>query len=397
MSTPSPTADASVVDGLVGIGSELAATSDADAMLQTVLLQARRLLRADAGSLYMIRADGRLGLAVAQNDRLSRKVVERVLCGATLEVSDASVAGFVARTGVAVAVPDARALPPEAPYRVDLSYDRLTGYDTRTVLAVPLHRPGGACLGVLELFNARDDDGGIEPFDHDEIWRVESLAAIAALGIHNLHLQEDLRKAHLDTIIRLAGAAEHRDDDTAAHIRRISKGSAILARQMGLPSDEVELIEYASPMHDIGKIGIPDSILRKPGPLTPEERQAMQQHTLIGAQILDDPQTELIALAREVALCHHERWDGLGYPRGLRGSQIPPAARAVAVVDVFDALLAERCYKPAYPLEKALDIISKDTGKHFAPDAAEALLGSLERVLQAFRVHADEPVRTEAG
>jgi putative two-component system response regulator len=184
----------------------------------------------------------------------------------------------------------------------------------------------------------------------------------------------DLEQARLEILDRLALAAEYRDDDTQEHAWRIGRTCALLAQEIGRPDREVELIRRAAPLHDIGKIGIPDAILLKPGKLTEQEFEQMKAHTTIGAEILSRSRSPLLRMAERIALTHHERWDGRGYPRGLRGEQIPLPARIVAVADVFDALTHERPYKPAWPVPKAVGEIVGHAGRHLDPGVVEAFL-----------------------
>jgi len=195
-------------------------------------------------------------------------------------------------------------------------------------------------------------------------------------------------QAHLDTIRALVHAAEYKDVDTASHIDRIRWYADLIARGMGLAPREVELIREATPMHDVGKIGIPDAVLLKPGPLTPAERLVMQGHTQIGARILGDSQAEVIRLGRVIALSHHERWDGRGYPQGLAGGDIPLPARICAVADVFDALTMDRCYRPALPDDEVVVYMKAGRGTHFDPELLDLFLESLpevERIRTAYR------------
>lgn len=168
-------------------------------------------------------------------------------------------------------------------------------------------------------------------------------------------------------IRRLGRAAEFRDNETGNHIIRMSHFSRLIAAAAGLGEKTVEMIYNASPMHDVGKIGIPDDILLKPGKLTPEEWQTMQQHPQIGADIIGRHSDEMLQAAHMIALCHHEKWDGSGYPAGLKGEDIPIMARVVALADVFDALTTERPYKKAWPLEDAIAYIENQAGSHFDP------------------------------
>ena len=183
---------------------------------------------------------------------------------------------------------------------------------------------------------------------------------------------EKMKIASLDTVYRLSRAAEYKDEDTGAHVQRMSHYSSAIARRMDFDDEFVEQILWAAPMHDIGKIGIPDRILQKPGKLDSDEWVIMRQHTTIGAEILRDASADFIKLAETIALSHHEKWDGSGYPQGLRGSNVPLAGRIVALADVFDALTTERPYRSPMPLEKALTIIKEGRGSHFDPELVNA-------------------------
>jgi response regulator RpfG family c-di-GMP phosphodiesterase len=184
----------------------------------------------------------------------------------------------------------------------------------------------------------------------------------------------ELRDAQLETLERLAQAAEFRDAETGAHVSRIGMLAEKVARTLGLPDEQCELLRHATPLHDVGKVGIPDRILLKPGALDPDEWLIMQSHTLIGARILGGSSSRVVQLAEEIALTHHERWDGGGYPRRLRGEQIPLSGRICAVVDVFDALRSERSYKRAWTLADTLDELRRQRGRHFDPRVLDAFL-----------------------
>ena len=177
----------------------------------------------------------------------------------------------------------------------------------------------------------------------------------------------ELEGAYLDTLERLAIAAEFRDDETGRHTERVGETAALLGAALGMSDDDVFLVRRAAPLHDVGKIGIPDAILRKPGSLTAEEWEVMRTHTTIGAQILSGGRSHVVRLAEEIALTHHEHWDGEGYPRGLRGDGIPLVGRLVMVADVFDALTSDRVYRKAWPSEQVLAYIRQYSGKRFDP------------------------------
>lgn len=193
--------------------------------------------------------------------------------------------------------------------------------------------------------------------------------------------QRRTHKAHLDTIKRLAIAAEYKDEDTAIHIDRMSNYCAIIARELHLPPGEVEVILNASPMHDVGKIGIADAILLKPGKLDNDEWDIMKQHTTMGGRILSGSSSDLLLAGEVIALSHHEKWDGSGYPKGLAGEDIPLFGRICAVADVFDALISERPYKKAFSNEKAYEILREGRGTQFDPKVLDAFFKRLDKVV----------------
>jgi putative two-component system response regulator len=202
--------------------------------------------------------------------------------------------------------------------------------------------------------------------------------------------QESLRKSREETVKRLAIAAEFRDDETGRHVQRMSRYCALLAREMGADSERAEIIRLASQMHDVGKLGIPDNILRKPGPLTPDERKIMQKHCEIGWRILAESQSELLDVAATIALTHHEHIDGAGYPEGLSGKDIPFEGRIAAIADVFDALTTDRIYRTAMPLGRALEIMREGRGTHFDAEALDIFFDGLDEVI---RIHEDQADR----
>ncbi len=198
---------------------------------------------------------------------------------------------------------------------------------------------------------------------------------------------EDIRRREEEIALRLVWASESRHKETGNHVRRIGLYSETLARAIGWESQKVDDIRVAACMHDIGKIGIPDGILCKPGKLSPQEFEIMKSHTEIGAKILKDSDVPLLQMAREIALCHHERWDGSGYPHGLAAYEIPESGRIVAIADVYDALVHERIYKAAVSEEEAVAIMHKEQGKHFDPEILESfldLLPSFRRIREDF-------------
>lgn len=192
----------------------------------------------------------------------------------------------------------------------------------------------------------------------------------------------ELRESYLDTIHRLVLAAEYKDEGTGGHIARMNRCCTLLAEKRGLPAEEVQNLLYAAPMHDVGKIGIPDNILLKPGKLTHEEFQVMKSHTVIGANILANSNAKILQSAQQIAISHHEKWNGKGYPQGLSGDKIPMVGRIVGLIDVFDALTSRRPYKEPYPVEMALDIIKKEREQHFDPTVVDIFLENIDEILK---------------
>jgi putative two-component system response regulator len=201
-------------------------------------------------------------------------------------------------------------------------------------------------------------------------------------AVRNLEAaQKDLRESREDTIQRLAIAAEFRDVETARHVDRMSRYCELIARKLGEDYDRCELIRTASAMHDVGKIGIPDRILLKPGKLDPDELEIMQTHAELGYRILNGSRSELLQSAAAIALSHHEWWDGSGYPYGLAGEAIPLEGRIAAIADVFDALTSNRVYRKGFTLGEAVEMMAAERGTHFDPDLLDLFLGSLDQVV----------------
>jgi putative two-component system response regulator len=371
------------VEKLIDIGIALSAESDLYRLLNLIVKEARQLTKADGGSIYLV--DGKwLKFIVSQSDMLSsimgQEKMAALFTGHMVPISKKNLAGYVAVTGTAVNVADAYNLPQDAEYEFSSDFDNLHKYRTKSLLAIPLRRGKHETIGVLELINCVNENGEIIDFPKRYENLALSLGSQAAVAIDNSRLAEKLKKSYLDTTFRLSTAAEYRDKETSQHIKRMSHYTKTLARKYGLSDDQVDLIFYASPMHDIGKIGIPDSILLKPGKLTPDERKIMETHTIIGGRILDNPESELITMSREIALTHHEKWDGTGYPNALCGGEIPISGRITALADVFDAMSSKRCYKEAFSDEFVLPEIKTSSGKHFEPKMVELFFDCWEEI-----------------
>lgn len=293
---------------------------------------------------------------------------------------------------------------------LDLNMPHLDGFQVMEQLSAQLGARKPAIL-VLTAQHSRDariralETGARDfvgkPFDRLELLaRVRNLIEVqlAHFAMRNqnelleLKVRERtrmLQSSRLQVVQRLGRAAEYRDNETGLHIMRMSNMSALLACEAGLDSYQCELLLNASPMHDIGKIGIPDHILLKPGKLEPEEWETMKTHTLIGADLLAGDDSDLMMMAHDIALTHHEKWDGSGYPHGLEGDAIPLVGRVVALADVFDALTSKRPYKPAWPVERAVALIREQAGRHFDPELTRLFLSVLPAVLEISNEYAE--------
>ena len=339
-------------------GRLVAAESRLDTLLTIIAEEVRHILTADRCSVFLVDVyKGELWTKVALGNE---EKVLRIPMGQ-------GIAGFVAKTGSAVNIRDAYR---DTRFTQDL--DRITGYQTRSVLAVPLKGRDGKAVGVFEVLNKSkgaftDEDEGL----------LRILATMAASFIENATLFEDLRRSHLETIYRMALVAEFRDQkDTGKHLRRMSRFSGILAQTMGMTYQESEDIRYASPLHDVGKVAIPDSILRKPGKLKPEEYEEMKRHPVIGHQILSP--VKYLGPVAQMVLYHQEWYNGMGYPEGLKGEEIPLGARIVATIDAWDAMMSDRPYRKALSREIGISELEKGAGRQFDPQVVEAFL-KLER------------------
>lgn len=245
---------------------------------------------------------------------------------------------------------------------------------------------------VTALGDESDEFKGFELGAVDYITKPISPAIVRARVKTHLSLvqAEQLKQAHVDLVHRLGRAAEYKDTDTGEHIARMSQYSKLLALEFGMGEQQAELLRQAAPMHDVGKIGIPDAILLKPGRLTPDEFDHMKQHATIGAQILANSSSPLLQLAHKLAIEHHEKWDGSGYPYGLKGEQISVEGRIVAIADVFDALTSKRPYKEAWGVEEALENMQAQAGKHFDPHLINLFVNKLDAIIAIKSAHQEQ-------
>ncbi len=341
-------------------------------------------------------------LLIVEDDRMSAMLLEHILRGAGYE-------NVVVSHDPREVLPLCEAQPPDL-ILLDLMMPHIDGFGVmdllqsrlRTELYLPVLMLTADISPATKLraLAAGAKDFLTKPFDSKELLlRVRNLLQMRALYSQLQHVNDDLasrvsdrtrklgevsgqlalasmelEEAQYEVVQRLCTAAEFRDDQTGAHIRRVGDSAALLARALGLNEERVALIHRAAPLHDVGKIGIPDDVLLKPGHLEPEEFDTIKSHTNIGARLLANGKSPLVQLAETIALTHHERWDGSGYPCGLMGEAIPLEGRILAVVDVFDALTNVRPYKSAWPVREALAEIERCAGHQFDPCVASTFL-----------------------
>ena len=369
---------------IIQLGLMLSSEIKLENLFTKIVEISREIANAEGGSLY-IKRKNILDFIISQNEVLEKKFHlkgEVLFKPYPIPLSKENIAGYAALTGEVVNIKNAYKISKNKPYRFLDSFDKKFEYKTVSILAIPLKDRDGMILGVLQLINGRDKDGKIVSFDKGTVSLVQTLASFAAISLKNAVLAKDLKDSNLSTIYRLVKASEYKDPDTAHHIERMSNYSKIIAKYMGFDEDFQELMLYASPMHDIGKIGVPDRILTKPGPLTEEERKIMKKHTIMGGDILKNPDNPIIEMARTIALTHHERWDGSGYPRKLKGEEIPIEGRICSVADVFDALSVKRVYKKEWPMQDVLTYIERERGKQFCPYTVDAFFKGLDDILK---------------
>lgn len=355
------------LEALISIIQEISSTLDRDQLLNSIIESARELLNAEASSLFLLdEATGDLILSIARNiDQTSLPHI-RIPAGQ-------GIIGHVVTTGDTVLVADTN-----TDNRHFAGVDQTTGLETRSILAVPLRTPTiilgqergtteSKIIGGLEAINKMEGN-----FNDEDVQLLNALADQAASVLLLARLYADAEELFLDTIQAITSAIDAKDPYTRGHSQRVSDFSAIMAQELNLPTATIHHIRVGGLLHDVGKIGIPDAILTKPGRLTDDEFTKMKEHPLTGANILGQVrmlQTELPALSQ-----HHERMDGKGYPAGLTQDQITLIGRIVAVADVFDALTSDRPYRQALSAEEALDILNSNRGTHLDSQCVDAML-----------------------
>jgi len=396
----------SKLESIIKIDSELNhQIQDLDLLLERILLEARKVVHADAGSIYIKEGD-KLVIKYAQNDSKQKELPpgEKLIYSVfSVPINEKTISGYCALTGELVNVPDVYNIPSEASYSFNTSYDRISGYKTTSNLTVPLKTAEGSILGVIQVMNARDENGKTIPFKKADELLISHFASNATVVFQRASLNRAM-------ILRMIRMAELRDPkETGAHVSRVA-GYAVemydrWAFKHQVEADEREKardsLKIAAMLHDVGKVAIPDQILKKPARFTPEEYAVMQTHSYLGARLFNDPQSPLDTAAADVALTHHESWDGTGYPGwidirtgsttktddsgkplGLKGEEIPLSGRIVAIADVFDALSSQRVYKQAWNEQDVYAELRRMDGHKFDPELVEIFFDILPSIKQ---------------
>jgi HD-GYP domain-containing protein (c-di-GMP phosphodiesterase class II) len=351
-------------------------------LLSRVLLKSRNLTGAEAGSVFIVRGRGknrRLEAADIQNDRIDLEPASFVV-----PINTSSIAGYTATTGETVFVADLYNIPGTLPFKFDKNFDRSVGYTCRSMLSFPLVNHDRKVIGVVQLINRLDGTGDgpvpfereqadlIVPFNHIVGGAIERADMVERISAQNIRLrdrnrllreqrariaalQDETEEAFQLSINLLSRAAELHDEDTAHHVERVNEYSYFVAGKLGKPRAFCDEIRYSAQLHDVGKMSINVAILRKKGPLDEDERFEMMRHPEYGFQILSA--SDRLQMAADIALNHHEQWDGGGYPTGRKGEEIPLSARIVTLADIYDALRSKRSYKPGFSHQKTHDII----------------------------------------
>jgi HD-GYP domain-containing protein (c-di-GMP phosphodiesterase class II)/phosphoribosyl 1,2-cyclic phosphodiesterase len=365
-------------DWMLRFLDDLSQYKDENVTLDRILAMARAITNADAGTIFLI-DNNELVFAYTHNDSLfsDSNAYKYAYATSRMPVSNDSIAGYVARTGKALNLDDVRQLPPRAPYRFNEDFDRRTGYRTHSMLTVPFFDLEGKVSGVLQIINRfiRGDSRQTEPFTSSMGYTVRLLAREAGSIIaHNA-----LYRKNVYNILKMARV--HDPSETGPHAERVGAVAAELyqrwAEKNDLPPEKIRYeksrIRLAAMLHDIGKVGVSDLILKKMERLSEEEYRIMRSHTEMGASILAEETDSMSLLAHDIALHHHQKWNGEGYAGSsdagrLSGQDIPLAARVTSIADVFDALISPRCYKEAWAFDDALALLREESGRHFDPE-----------------------------
>lgn len=380
---------------ILQIVEKLSNIKDIHALLDAVLLQARELTRADAGSIYLIE-NNVLNFTYIHNDTLfgDSSSNKYIYTSQTLPINNHSLAGYVALTGKPLVIDDVYQIPARMPFSFNHTFDEQAHYRTKSILALPLKTSQNKTVGVMQIINPLGADLSPTRFTPSDQLLLSYFADNAATAIERAMMTREM-------ILRMIKMCELRDPkETGLHANRVGAYAAEVYHQwalmQGQAEDEIkhtkDLTRIAAMLHDLGKVAISDLILKKPAKLDSEEFRIMKYHTIHGARLFFNKESDLDTLSAEIALNHHEKWDGTGYPgkigdiyqdnpplgTGKKGEEIPIAGRIVALADVYDALVSQRVYKSPWTEEMTIDYIKGQAGKHFDPEVVEAFFAIYE-------------------
>ena len=360
-----------ILDLLFSYMPKIAAERKMDNLLVLMADLGRSIVSADRCSLWLVDEDrGELWTKVAHGVSELRIPI------------DAGFVGYSVKTAEPLLIKDAYQDP-----RFDRRSDEKTHYRTTSVMTVPLMDSAGNVMGVFQAINKQGQDelGEAALFSVQDLERLRLTAVYSAKTVESAMLNMELEATQREIIHILGEVSEYRSEETGDHIQRVAEISYMLAKFLGLPEDESERIRLAAPMHDLGKVGIPDAILNKPGRFTDDEYTIMKTHSEIGYNMLHNSKRKLLRFAAEIARSHHERWDGRGYPKGIAGEDIPLAGRICSVADVLDALSSPRCYKQPWPEDKVKEEFQKQRGGQFQPELVDVLMEHWDEIYRLYR------------
>ncbi len=399
--------DKEILQQILKISEEIHNINDIDILLDKILYEVRRFTNAESGTIFLV-TEGKLRINYTQNDVLFERdpSSKYKYLYHDLPIDNSSIAGSVALSGKILSLEDVYRLPKGCPCGFNKEFDIKNNYRTQSVLAVPLKTIRNKVIGVMQIINAKNERGKICPFtERDELF-VTYFGNDAATAIEKA-------KSTREMVLRMLRMVEFRDPgETGSHVKRMGAYSVEIyqkwAQERGFPEELIRRFKdkyrIAAMLHDAGKIGISDKILKKPGKLDIEEFNIMKMHTVLGYRLFTSTDSEIDAIAAEVALTHHEKWDGTGYPgtgtdvekavsvapnSGRKGIEIPITGRIVAVADVYDALMSPRCYKEAWEESRVLETIKSGSGKHFDPEVVECFF-KIYDVIKAIRLKYNE-------
>ncbi len=361
--------DDSLLKGILGAISEIAETRDIDALLMQFSAMAHQLVLADRCTVWVY-------------DKERNMLWSRVADGVDRIETSASggFVGAVVHTGESLIINDVH-----SDARFNAEVDKKTGYTTRNMITLPLKNSDGEILGVFQSVNKLNN----EDYTEEDLKLLLFVTVYIGREIDAALLREELEATQREIIYTLAEAAEMRSQEMGNHVKRVSEYCRVIAELLGLPEKDRDLIRVASPLHDLGKIAIPDSILLKPGRLTADERVVMETHAALGYNMLNHSHRRAFVAAATIANQHHEKWDGTGYPNGLQGEDIHIFGRITAVADVYDALANARCYKPAWENERVIALFVEERGRHFDPQIVDVFLANQSRFLEINEMYKD--------